>query len=99
MDSVDVYHATKIFPHDELYVLTSQLRRAALSAPSNIAEGAARSKRQFSNFLSNAIGSLNERDTQLELRYVLGMLPKLITVASTENSMNALRSLTGFESR
>ena len=66
--AVDVYRLTKKFPQEELYALTSQLRRAAVSAPSNIAEGAAgRTKLQFSNFLSNAIGSLNEIDTQLEL--------------------------------
>ena len=71
--AVDVYQATKNFPQDELYGLTSQLRRAAVSAPSNIAEGAAgRTKQQFSNFLSNAIGSLNETDTQLELARRIG---------------------------
>ena len=66
--AVDVYRLTKKFPQEELYALTSQLRRAAVSAPSNIAEGAAgRTKQLFSNYLSNAIGSLNEVDTQLEL--------------------------------
>jgi len=73
--AVDVYQATKNFPQDELYGLTSQLRRAAVSAPSNIAEGAAgRTKQQFSNYLSNAIGSLNETDTQLELARRIGYL-------------------------
>ena len=71
--AIDVYQTTKSFPQDELYALTSQLRRAAVSAPSNIAEGAAgRTTLQFSNFLSNAIGSLNEIDTQLELALRLG---------------------------
>lgn len=66
--AVNVYQLTKTFPREELYALTSQLRRAAVSAPSNIAEGAAgRTRQQFSNFLSHAIGSLNEIDTQLEL--------------------------------
>ena len=66
--TVQVYQLTRSFPQEELYALTSQLRRAAASAPSNIAEGAAnRTKQQFSNYLSNAIGSLNEVDTQLEL--------------------------------
>lgn len=65
---VVIYNATENFPSSELYGLTSQLRRAAVSVPSNIAEGAAdRTKQQFINFLSNAIGSLNEVDTQLEL--------------------------------
>ena len=58
--TVNVYQATKNFPQEEV-ALTSQLRRAAVSAPSNIAEGAAgRTRQQFSNYLSNAIGSLNE---------------------------------------
>jgi len=75
--AVSVYKSTRKFPHEELYALTSQLRRAAISAPSNIAEGAAgRSKQQFSNYLSNAIGSLNEVDTQLELSVRLGYLPQ-----------------------
>ena len=61
---VAVYQATANFPKEEIYGLTSQLRRAAVSVPSNIAEGAAdRTRQQFSKFLSNAIGSLNEIDT------------------------------------
>ena len=55
----------------------SHLRRAAVSVPSNIAEGAAgRTMQQFSNFLSNAIGSLNENDTQLDLAHRLGYLAR-----------------------
>jgi four helix bundle protein len=73
--AVAVYQVTRNFPREELYGLISQLRRAAVSAPSNIAEGAAgRTKQQFSNFLSNAIGSLNELDTQLELALRLGYM-------------------------
>jgi four helix bundle protein len=71
--AVNVYEVTRNFPQQELYVLTSQLRRTAVSAPSNIAEDAAgRTRQQFSNYLSNAIGSLNEMDTQLELALRLG---------------------------
>ncbi len=66
--AVAIYTITEEFPANERYGLTSQLRRASVSVPSNIAEGAAdRTKQQFYNFLSNAIGSLNEMDTQLEL--------------------------------
>ena len=66
--AVEIYRITRHFPREEAYGIISQLRRAAVSGPSNIAEGAAdRTKQQFSNFLSNAIGSLNEIDTQLEL--------------------------------
>jgi four helix bundle protein len=71
--AVEIYRITKSFPNEELYGLTSQLRRAGISGPSNIAEGAAgRTRQQFSNYLSNAIGSLNEMDTQLELALRLG---------------------------
>ncbi len=70
-----VYKFTKAFPKDEVYGLTSEIRRAAVSVPSNIAEGAAgRTTDQFSYFLSNAIGSLNELDTQLDLAFRLGYL-------------------------
>jgi four helix bundle protein len=60
MDLVEkVYELTKTFPREEVYGLSSQMRRAAISAPSNIAEGAAnRSSVQFRNYLSVAIGSL-----------------------------------------
>jgi four helix bundle protein len=72
---VRVYEITKHFPKEEIYGLSSQLRRAAVSVPSNISEGAAdRTMHQFSNFLSNAIGSLNEIDTQLDLARRLGYL-------------------------
>jgi four helix bundle protein len=76
MDLVmEVYKLTQNFPERELYGLSSQLRRAALSVPSNIAEGAAdRTHAQFSHFLSTALGSLNEIDTQLELSFRLGYL-------------------------
>ena len=76
MDLVlEVYKLTQNFPERELYGLISQLRRAALSVPSNIAEGAAdRTQAQFSHFLSTALGSLNEIDTQLELSFRLGYL-------------------------
>jgi len=63
-----VYKTTDGFPFKERYGLTSQIRRAAVSIPSKIAEGAARqSKKEFLQFLHIAKGSLSELDTQLEL--------------------------------
>jgi four helix bundle protein len=78
MDLVlEVYRLTQKFPAMELYGLSSQMRRAALSVPSNIAEGAAdRTHSQFSHFLANALGSLNEIDTQIELSFRLGYISK-----------------------
>ena len=69
MDLVeDIYRATATFPKDELYGLTSQLRRAAVSIPSNIAEGQGRLTRgEFIQFLGHARGSLQEMRTQLEI--------------------------------
>ena len=64
----EVYRLSRAFPKEELYGLTSQLRRAVVSVPSNIAEGQARQgTAEFLNFLSIAQGSLAEVDTQLLL--------------------------------
>lgn len=73
--AVDVYRATAQFPRHELYGLTQQIRRAAVSVPSNIAEGKGhRSDREFIQFLLHARGSLLEVQTQLmiseELQYL-----------------------------
>lgn len=73
--AIEVYGATETFPSQEIYGLTNQIRRAVVSVPSNIAEGAARqTKKEFANFLHIAQGSLSELDTQLELARRLGFL-------------------------
>lgn len=61
-----IYSCTDIFPKDELYGLSSQMRRASISVPANIAEGFVRKHRkEYAHFLSISLGSLAELDTQL----------------------------------
>jgi len=70
-----VYRATASFPRTELFGLVNQIRRCAISIPSNIAEGAARnSTREWVQFLGVSCGSLSELETQLELAIRLGYL-------------------------
>ncbi len=68
-----VYEMTKGFPKEEIYGLTQQMRRAAVSIPSNIAEGAARDgKKEYAYFISIARGSLAELNTQVKIGQMLG---------------------------
>jgi len=68
----DIYFITKTFPTDELYGLTNQLRRSAVSIPSNIAEGYGRnSTNDYKRFLQIAVGSLYELQTQIEIAFNL----------------------------
>ena len=72
---VDIYKLTSAFPVEEKYGLASQMNRAAVSIPSNIAEGAGRnSDKDFSHFISMSIGSMNELQTQLILSERLGLV-------------------------
>lgn len=73
--ATSIYNITGQFPKSEIYGLTAQMRRAAVSVPSNIAEGAARtSRREFVQFLRISGGSLSELDTQLVIASRLGYL-------------------------
>jgi len=70
-----VYKVTESFPKFEIYGLTNQIRRAAVSIPSNIAEGAGRnSTKEFAQFLSITLGSLAELETQIIIACNLGYL-------------------------
>lgn len=80
-----IYKETKEFPREELYGLTSQLRRAALSVPTNIVEGyARRSRKELQNFLSIAVGSLAECEYLLEVARELNYITD-ITYGELEN--------------
>ena len=74
--AVNVYELTEAMPRTELYGLTSQMRRASTSIPSNIAEGKAIGGRSYRKHLRIAIGSEAELETQLELAVRLKMLPR-----------------------
>jgi len=72
---INIYLLSRKFPKEELFCLTQQLRRAAISIPSNISEGAARNqKREFIRFLRISIGSLSEVETQLLIAEKLGYI-------------------------
>ena len=83
---IEIYKITKLFPKDEIYGLISQLRRAAVSIASNIAEGASRQhKKDYLNFLFIARGSLAETE------YLLGLAYRLTFLSSEEfNRMSPL---------
>ncbi len=71
----DIYKSSEQFPKEERYGLTSQIRRAAVSIPANLAEGAGRrSQKEFSHFLSNSQGSASELETELIIAVKLGYL-------------------------
>ena len=86
----EIYRLTQTFPVAERYGLTHQLRRAAVSVPSNIAEGQARfSAKEFHRFLSTARGSLVEIETQIEIARNLGYASR----TESSNVLNATSEL------
>jgi four helix bundle protein len=88
----EVYTLTRAFPREELFGLTSQLRRAVVSVSSNIAEGHARQGREFKHFLSIARGSLAEVESQLSLAVELGYL-KLDALADVLGLASEIRRM------
>lgn len=96
MDLVDaIYRITRSFPNEELYGLTNQMRRAVVSIPSNIAEGAARgSGKEFIQFSYVALGSLSEVETQViianRLRYLSNLDNLLESIEVIRKLLNGL---------
>jgi four helix bundle protein len=91
-----VYRLTESFPKTELYGLTSQIRRSAVSIPANIAEGQGRRlPGEFLQFLANARGSLLELDTHLEIAVRLGMLSEELHLAVMEQITEVRKILNG----
>ena len=87
--TTEIYRVTKDFPKEELFGLVSQMRRAAVSIPSNIAEGYGRSSNaEIVHFLYNSLGSSNELDTQLiisnEAGYITGEDYEMVDILNEE---------------
>src|SRR5437588_8646885 len=102
----DVYQATPGFPQDEVYGLRSQIRRAAESVPSNLAEGHGRnSRKEFHHFIGQARGSLAEVETQVEIAKNLGFLRPdctselLMKIAEVGRMLTGLRAWSAGVSR
>jgi len=90
-----VYKITNTFPQEELFGLTSQIKRSVISIPSNIAEGKGRqTNKEFVQFLYIALGSLYELQTQMELAYELDFIDRIEDVENLmieiEKMLNAL---------
>ncbi len=93
--TLDVYRVTADFPRDELYGLTSQLRRAAASIPTNIAEGCGRGgQKELARFLRTARGSANEVEYQVHLSHDLGYIKREVATELYRSVQQVGRMLT-----
>ena len=91
-----VYAATRTFPKEEMFGLSGQMRRAAVSVPSNVAEGQGRdSEKSFAQFLNQAQGSLYELETQIELARNLKLMAPEVTTVLLEDAAEIGKMLHG----
>ena len=91
---LDVYRVTSAFPREELFGLTSQMRRAAVSIPANLSEGCGRgSQAELARFSSNALGSANELDYFFLLAHDLGYLREPALETRTQELSRGLTRL------
>jgi len=94
-----IYRLTDTFPKEEMYGLTSQIRRAAVSIPSNIAEGFMRGAKEYAQFLKIALGSAAEVETQLSLSQDLGYCKSEDFLTAQALTSEVLRLLTSYIKR
>ncbi|WP_187647944.1 four helix bundle protein [Nitrosophilus labii] len=92
-----IYQLIKSFPNSEIYVLSDQIRRSAISIPSNIAEGASRNtKKEFIQFLYIALGSASELETQIiiakKIGYINNIENYILEITKLRKMLNSLIS-------
>lgn len=93
----EIYSITKNFPREEVYGLTSQIRRSSISIPSNIAEGYGREgNKDYLKFLNIATASLFEMQTQLEIAFNLGFVNEIQFNKTYQNSREIERMISAF---
>ncbi len=98
--SVLVYEVTEKFPNEERYALTSQMRRAVVSIPSNIAEGRCRrTRKDFCQFLHIALGSAGELETQIEIAKRISKTANLSYTKLESLLIEVLKMLNGLISK
>ncbi len=95
----EVYEVTETIPTKETYGIISQMTRAAVSIPSNIAEGSGRSEKDFAHFLSIALGSLFELNTQIMLSERIGYMDNKQSVALQNKADKLQMMIAGFKRR
>lgn len=95
----EVYEVTETIPTKETYGIISQITRAAVSIPSNIAEGSGRSEKDFAHFLSIALGSLFELNTQIMLSERIGYMDNKQSVALQNKADKLQMMIAGFKRR
>ena len=94
----DIYDVTRHLPHEELFILTSQMRRAAISIPSNISEGAGRnSDKEFVRFIDIARGSSFELETQLFLCFDQNYLTEIELSSALDKVQKIQKMLYNFK--
>jgi four helix bundle protein len=95
----DIYEITEKFPKAETYGIISQMTRAAVSVPSNIAEGSGRTEKDFVHFLTIALGSLYELNTQVMLSERIGYIDEKVSSMLQSKAEKLQMMISGFMRR